>query len=50
MVTVREVRLNAGAQFIVMVCGDLMTMPGLPKVPSAEKIDVDENGVVVGLF
>jgi formate--tetrahydrofolate ligase len=50
VVTVREVRLNAGAQFIVMVCGDLMTMPGLPKVPSAEKIDVDENGVVVGLF
>lgn len=50
VVTVREVRLNAGAQFIVMVCGDLMTMPGLPKVPSAEKIDIDEFGKVVGLF
>jgi formate--tetrahydrofolate ligase len=47
---VREVRLNAGAQFIVMVCGDLMTMPGLPKIPSAEKIDVNEAGDVVGLF
>jgi formate--tetrahydrofolate ligase len=50
VVTVREVRLNAGAQFIVMVCGDLMTMPGLPKVPSAEKIDIDAFGKVVGLF
>jgi formate--tetrahydrofolate ligase len=50
VVTVREVRLNAGAKFIVMVCGDLMTMPGLPKIPSAEKIDVDESGKVVGLF
>ena len=50
VVTVREVRLNAGAQFIVMVCGDLMTMPGLPKIPSAEKIDIDEFGKVVGLF
>ena len=50
MVTIREVRLAAGAQFIVMICGDIMTMPGLPKVPSAEKIDIDENGKVVGLF
>jgi len=49
-VNVREVRLAAGAGFIVMVCGDIMTMPGLPKVPSAEKIDVDGNGKVVGLF
>ena len=49
-INIREVRLAAGAEFIVMVCGDVMTMPGLPKVPSAEKIDVDENGKVVGLF
>lgn len=47
---IREVRLAAGAEFIVMVCGDVMTMPGLPAVPSAEKIDIDENGRVVGLF
>ncbi len=50
VVNIREVRLSAGAEFIVMVCGDIMTMPGLPKVPSAEKIDVDGNGKVVGLF
>ena len=50
VLTVREVRLNAGAQFIVMVCGDVMTMPGLPKIPSAEKIDVNEAGDIVGLF
>ena len=50
VVNVREVRLAAGAEFIVMICGDIMTMPGLPKVPSAEKIDVDENGKVIGLF
>ncbi|MBU3694178.1 MAG: formate--tetrahydrofolate ligase [Rhodocyclaceae bacterium] len=50
MVNIREVRLAAGAQFIVMICGDIMTMPGLPKVPSAEKIDIDEDGKVVGLF
>ncbi|OUT97952.1 MAG: formate--tetrahydrofolate ligase [Betaproteobacteria bacterium TMED41] len=49
-VNVREVRLAAGAEFIVMVCGDVMTMPGLPKVPSAEKIDVDNSGKVIGLF
>ena len=47
---IREVRLAAGAEFVVMVCGDVMTMPGLPKVPSAEKIDLDEHGKVVGLF
>ncbi len=47
---IREVRLGAGAEFIVLVCGDVMTMPGLPKVPSAEKIDLDTNGKVVGLF
>ena len=50
VVNVREVRLSAGAEFIVAVCGDIMTMPGLPKIPSAEKIDLDENGKVVGLF
>jgi formate--tetrahydrofolate ligase len=50
VLNIREVRLGAGAEFVVMVCGDVMTMPGLPKVPSAEKIDLDENGKVVGLF
>ncbi|MGI9159401.1 MAG: formate--tetrahydrofolate ligase [Saprospiraceae bacterium] len=49
-VNIREVRLSAGAEFVVMICGDIMTMPGLPKIPSAEKIDVDETGRVVGLF
>ena len=49
-VAVREVRLAAGAEFVVMICGDIMTMPGLPKVPSAERIDLDDNGKVVGLF
>ena len=47
---IREVRLAAGAEFIVMVCGEVMTMPGLPKVPSAEKIDIDDSGKIVGLF
>jgi formate--tetrahydrofolate ligase len=50
VVNVREVRLAAGAEFVVMVCGDIMTMPGLPKVPSADHIDIDETGKVVGLF
>ncbi len=50
LVNVREVRLAAGAQFIVMICGDIMTMPGLPKVPSAEKIDIDDEGRIIGLF
>jgi len=50
IVNVREVRLAAGAEFVVMVCGDIMTMPGLPKVPAAEKIDIDEAGKTVGLF
>lgn len=49
-ITVREVRASAGAGFIVAVTGAIMTMPGLPKVPSACKIDIDENGVVTGLF
>jgi formate--tetrahydrofolate ligase len=47
---VREVRLAAGAEFIVMICGDVMTMPGLPKAPAAEVIDLTEEGRVVGLF
>src|SRR5918912_858935 len=50
VLNIREVRLAAGAEFVVMVCGDIMTMPGLPKVPSAEKIDLTEDGKVVGLF
>jgi formate--tetrahydrofolate ligase len=50
IVTIREVRLNAGAEFVVMICGDIMTMPGLPKIPSSNAIDVDENGKIVGLF
>jgi len=50
VVSIREVRLAAGAEFIVLVCGDIMTMPGLPKVPSAAAIDVDDNGKIVGLF
>jgi formate--tetrahydrofolate ligase len=50
MVNIREVRLAAGAEFVVMICGDIMTMPGLPKVPSAEKIDLTDDGKVVGLF
>ena len=49
VVDVREVRLAAGAEFVVMVCGDIMTMPGLPKVPSAEHIDLDAQGQIVGL-
>ena len=49
-VTVRNLKVCAGAGFIVALTGDIMTMPGLPKVPSADKIDVDENGVISGLF
>ena len=47
---VREVRLANGAGFVVAICGDMMTMPGLPKVPAAERIDIDEHGKVSGLF
>ena len=50
VVPIREVRLSAGAEFIVVVCGDIMTMPGLPKVPSAEVIGLDKKGLVQGLF
>jgi len=49
-VTVRNIKVSAGAGFIVALTGDIMTMPGLPRVPSAEKIDVDENGKITGLF
>ena len=49
-VTVKNVKVSAGAGFIVVLTGDILTMPGLPKVPSAEKIDVDENGRITGLF
>ena len=49
-VDIREVRLAAGAQFVVMICGDIMTMPGLPAVPAANTIDVDAEGRIVGLF
>ena len=49
-ITVRDLTVNAGAGFLVAKTGDIMTMPGLPKVPSAEKIDVDENGRITGLF
>ena len=47
---IREVRLSAGAEFIVVICGEVMTMPGLPKVPSAEVIGLDKGGQIVGLF
>jgi formate--tetrahydrofolate ligase len=49
-ITVREVRLSAGAGFIVPICGSIMTMPGLPKKPAAEIIDIDENGNILNLF
>ena len=49
-VTVRSVKVSAGAGFIVALTGDIMTMPGLPKIPAAERIDVDENGMISGLF
>jgi formate--tetrahydrofolate ligase len=50
VVPIREVRLSAGAEFVVVICGDIMTMPGLPKAPSAEVIGLDEAGRIVGLF
>jgi len=49
-VPIREVRLSAGAEFIVVVCGEIMTMPGLPRKPAAENINVDEKGLIQGLF
>jgi formate--tetrahydrofolate ligase len=50
MVTVREVRLSAGAEFVVAICGDIMTLPGLPRVPAANNIEVDAKGRITGLF
>jgi formate--tetrahydrofolate ligase len=49
VINVREVRLSAGAEFVVAICGEIMTMPGLPKVPAAETIDVGADGKIVGL-
>jgi len=49
-VPIREVRLSAGAEFIVVVCGEIMTMPGLPKIPASENIDMDDKGLIQGLF
>ena len=49
-INVREIRVSAGAGFIVALTGDIMTMPGLPKIPAAEKIDIDESGIITGLF
>jgi len=49
-INVREVRLSAGAEFVVAICGEIMTMPGLPKVPAADSIDVGPDGKIVGLF
>ncbi len=49
-VTIRNIKVSAGAGFIVALTGDIMTMPGLPKVPAAERIDVDETGKITGLF
>ena len=50
MSPIREVRLSAGAGFVVVICGEIMTMPGLPKAPAAETIGLDQNGLVEGLF
>ena len=47
---VQDVRLSAGAGFVVALCGDIMTMPGLPRVPAAERIHVDEHGIIQGVF
>lgn len=49
-INVRDVNVSAGAGFIVVLTGEIVTMPGLPKAPAAEKIDVDENGRIIGLF
>ncbi|MCB1440763.1 MAG: formate--tetrahydrofolate ligase, partial [Nitratireductor sp.] len=47
---IREVRLSAGAGFVVVICGEIMTMPGLPRVPSAEAIKINDDGLIDGLF
>ena len=49
-ITIREINLKAGAGFVVAIAGKIMTMPGLPRVPAAESIDIDENGNIVGIF
>ena len=49
-INIRDVELKAGAGFIVVLAGKIMTMPGLPKIPAAENIDIDENGEIVGIF
>ena len=48
--TIRDLRLSSGAGFVVAYAGDIMTMPGLPKAPAAQRIDVDESGLISGLF
>lgn len=50
VITVSDVRISNGAGFVVIYTGDIMTMPGLPKVPAANRIDVDDNGKISGLF
>ncbi len=50
IIGVREVRLSAGAEFVVAICGEIMTMPGLPRVPAANNIEVDAEGRITGLF
>ena len=50
MVPIREIRLSAGAEFLVVICGEIMTMPGLPRVPAANNISVNEQGDIEGLF
>jgi formate--tetrahydrofolate ligase len=49
-ITIREIRLSAGAEFVVVITGDIMTMPGLPRVPAANAIRLNERGLVEGLF
>ena len=48
--TIRDIRISAGAGFLIALTGEIMTMPGLPKVPAAESIDIDDNGKIIGLF
>jgi formate--tetrahydrofolate ligase len=50
IIPIREVRLSAGAEFVVVICGDIMTMPGLPKVPAANNIELASDGRIAGLF
>jgi formate--tetrahydrofolate ligase len=50
IIPVREVRLSAGAEFVVAICGEILTMPGLPKIPAADAIDIGPDGKIIGLF